>query len=120
MKKVMPQEIEVWYLIPALRKEIAQILIESGSTQREAAETLGLTEAAISQYIKAKRAQEVRFSKKEMAEIKKAALRIKENKEDAMKYLYTLSQQLMGSKSICEIHKKHDPSVPSGCDICMK
>ena len=27
MSKTMPQEIEVWYLIPAIRREVANVLI---------------------------------------------------------------------------------------------
>ena len=59
----MPQEIEVRYIIPAIRRELASLLIkEHYKTQKEAAKILGLTEAAISQYQHSKRAKEVVFS----------------------------------------------------------
>jgi len=46
----------VWYLLPIIRKEFAKSLIKDhGLTQRKAAEKLGITEAAVSQYILKKR-----------------------------------------------------------------
>jgi predicted transcriptional regulator len=52
-----PCEIIVWQILPAIRREIAKSLIQDfGLTQKEAAEKLGLTEAAVSRYISGKRA----------------------------------------------------------------
>ena len=46
----------VWYLLPLIRKEFAKSLIKDhGLTQRKAAEKLGITEAAVSQYVSKKR-----------------------------------------------------------------
>jgi predicted transcriptional regulator len=46
----------VWYLLPLIRKEFAKSLIKDhGLTQRKAAEKLGITESAVSQYISKKR-----------------------------------------------------------------
>ena len=60
MQHIMPQEIEVWYLIPALRKELARIFIKDyGLAQKKAAELLGISGAAVSQYVKEKRAKEI-------------------------------------------------------------
>ena len=63
MQETMPQEIEVRYILPAIRRELARIFIqEHNLSQKEAANVLGLTEAAISQYLHYKRAKEVVFS----------------------------------------------------------
>jgi uncharacterized protein len=49
-------EESVWYILPIIRKEFAKSLIKDhGLTQRKAAEKLGLTESAVSQYISNKR-----------------------------------------------------------------
>jgi len=46
----------VWYILPLIRKEFAKSLIKDrGLTQRKAAEKLGITEAAVSQYVSKKR-----------------------------------------------------------------
>jgi predicted transcriptional regulator len=52
-----PCEIIVWRIIPAIRRELAKTLIEDfGLTQKEVAEKLGLTEAAVSRYVSGQRA----------------------------------------------------------------
>ncbi len=117
----MPQEIEVWYLIPALRKELAKIFVEeNGLSQKKAASILGITDAAISQYLSSKRGSEVKFSKDEIAKIKKTAKEIIKNEGDVMKKIYQLSVSLRGSKAICGIHMSQDKGVEKGCDICFK
>ena len=53
----LPQEIEVWYIIPAIRKELARLLTGSyGMTFEKAGELLGVSKAAVSQYLSNKRA----------------------------------------------------------------
>lgn len=121
MKKVMPQEIEVWYLIPALRRELARIFVnEYNMKQKKVAGILGITEAAISQYLKSKRGKEVKFSKKEILEIKKSADRIKENPNDFMKELYELCKKFRNSRVICKLHMKKDKSIHKNCKACFE
>lgn len=121
MKKMMPQEIEVWYLIPALRKEFAKIFIKDYKmSQKETAKIIGVTEAAVSQYLNSKRASKTRFSSKEMAKIRKSAEEASKNREKFMKILYSLCVSLRQTKTICTIHKSQDKSVPKNCDICFQ
>ena len=121
MTRIMPQEIEVWYLIPALRRELAKIFIEENNlSQKKAAEILGITNAAISQYVNSKRGNEIKFSKEEVQKIKKAAREIIRNNDDIMKKIYALSVSLRKSKAICGIHMSHDKSIDKNCDICFK
>ena len=120
MKKLMPQEIEVWYLIPALRKEFAKIFIKDYKlSQKKSAEVLGITGAAISQYLNSKRGNELKFSKKEMETIKKAVENIVKKNESVMKNLYELCISFRESKVICDLHKNQDKSIPKNCDICF-
>ncbi len=116
----MPQEIEVWYLIPALRRELAKIFIKDyGLTQKKAAENLGITNAAISQYLSSKRAKEINFTEKETSEIKKAAEKIIKKNGDLMKELYNLCVLLRKSKTICEMHRGQDKNISENCNICF-
>jgi predicted transcriptional regulator len=120
MKKLMPQEIEVWYLIPALRREFAKIFIKDYKlSQKKSAELLGITEAAISQYLNSKRGNEIKFSKKEMDIIKESAKKIVKDKENIMRVLYELCIQFRESKVICNLHKNQDKSIPKNCDVCF-
>ncbi|MBI2045075.1 helix-turn-helix domain-containing protein [Candidatus Pacearchaeota archaeon] len=119
MKKIMPQEIEVWYLLPALRREIAKTLINKNRlSQKEAAKVLGITEPAISQYLNSKRGKEMIFSKKELIEIEKMADKISRDPKKAMDYLYKLSVLFRGTDVVCRIHKKHDLSISPKCRLC--
>ena len=120
MKKTMPQEIEVWYLIPALRRELSKILIkEHKLTQRKVAEILGVTEAAISQYIKSKRGKEVNFSKKDLSKITEASKCITKKHEDCVESLYNLCIYFRGSKLLCDLHRKRDKNISSDCNACL-
>ena len=57
MKNQVPCETIVWHILPAIRRELAKIMVEKrGLTQKEAAKRLGLTEAAVSRYFSGKRA----------------------------------------------------------------
>lgn len=121
MKKIMPQEIEVWYLIPALRKEFARIFIEDyGLNQRKTAEILGITGAAISQYLSSKRGGEINFSKREKELIKKAAESVIKDNRSFMKKLYELCVLLRKSRTICKLHKSRDKTIDKNCDICFE
>ncbi|MEM3444989.1 MAG: transcriptional regulator [Thermoplasmata archaeon] len=73
MKKV-PCEDAVWEFLPAIRRVLALTLVkELGVHQRDAARILGLTEAAVSQYINSKRGSRVELPDEIMAEVKKSA-----------------------------------------------
>ncbi len=121
MSKVMPQEIEVWYLIPALRRELARIFIEKYDlSQKKAAEILGITESAISQYFSSKRGSEVKFSKKEMTEIEKTAGEIIKNNKNIVKSIYDLCIKFRENKTICDLHKDQDKTIPKNCNVCFE
>lgn len=112
-----PQEIEVWYIIPAVRKELVVALKEKGNSQKKIAELLNLTEAAVSQYLKAKRAREVIFSDEVKLYIKDAAGRIKD-KTTAYQELQRIVQHVKKTKTICQIHMGMEEGLKD-CDICF-
>ena len=71
---MMPQEVEVWYVLPAIRRELAKVMktklvsradedgkiAEHKITQKEIARMLGVTEPAITQYLLKKKGQRSR------------------------------------------------------------
>lgn len=118
--KSLPQEIEMWYLIPALRRELAKILISDfGMSQKQVSQTLDLTESAVSQYLKLKRGTELNFSKNDIEKIRETACNIVEN-DHANEELYKLSMKFRGSNIMCDFHKKSDSSIPKDCDLCVE
>jgi len=71
---MMPQEVEVWYVLPAIRRELAKVMktkviervnddgqkIDHKITQKEIARMLGVTEPAITQYLLKKKGRRSR------------------------------------------------------------
>ncbi|RLE38649.1 hypothetical protein DRJ17_03250 [Candidatus Woesearchaeota archaeon] len=116
----MPQEIEVWFVLPAIRKELAKAMIVNGATQREIAKIMGITEAAVSQYMKGKRATEVQFSKDIKMEIEKTARAIL---KEGGKYMCEMNRLMRLSaikKIVCKIHKNDVKDLPEKCKVCLE
>ena len=64
MMRYLPQEIEVWYIIPAIRREISKCLIkEHNISYEKVGKILGVSKAAVSQYLKGKRAGKIKLPK---------------------------------------------------------
>ena len=116
MGNVFPQEIEVWYVLPALRKELALALKQKGLKQNEISKKLGITESAISQYFKRKRANEVSFNKKIKQEIKNAAEKIIKN-NSLISEIDRLCRIVKKENVLCDIHRRYS-KVPKRCAIC--
>ncbi|MFX1560088.1 MAG: transcriptional regulator [Promethearchaeota archaeon] len=80
---MMPQEVEVWYVLPAIRRELAKIMKtkvvprenEEGETadhkitQKEIARMLGVTEPAITQYLLKKKGRRSRGDQVDIPDI---------------------------------------------------
>ncbi len=113
--KFMPQEIEVRYVIPSLRKELSKELHRLGHKQKDVAKLLDLTPSAVSQYLKNKRGT-LNFNSKVQKEIKSSSKKIINNPEVAYKELFKLTKSIRDSKEICNIHRKYD-DVPKKCNI---
>jgi len=92
------QELEVWYVIPAIRKELALAMHNSGLKQVEIAKRLGLTKAAINQYLSEKRGTEIKFNSKIKASITNSASRIKNGFDSVreIQYLLNISREEKG------------------------
>ncbi len=122
MLETMPQEIEVRYILPAIRRELAGTLIkEHKLNQKEAANILGLTEAAISQYQHSKRAKEVIFSDDVVNEIRKSADRLladKKNKQRVIAEMYRISSLTTVRHILCDIHRAQSKDL-ADCNICF-
>ncbi|MDO5849083.1 MAG: transcriptional regulator [Methanobrevibacter sp.] len=57
-----PCEIVVWYVIPAIRSELAKDLLALGMKQKEVSQLMDITQPAVSQYITDKRGNGVKLS----------------------------------------------------------
>ena len=121
MQETMPQEIEVRYILPAIRRELAKIFIQEHKlSQKEAAKILGLTEAAISQYQHSKRAKEVVFSDNVVDEIRKSAKNILSDKSKPriVAEMYRISNLTKVRHILCDLHRVQSKELES-CNICF-
>lgn len=113
-----PQELEVWYVLPAVRKELVHALKKQGLTQKKIAVLLNITEPAISQYLQEKRAMGVNLPQEVKDFIDKAALKIKDP-ETAYRQIQEICHFIKESKVLCKIHMGLESGLEA-CDICYK
>ena len=57
-----PCEIVVWYVIPAIRSELAKELLNLGMKQKDVSELMDITQPAVSQYITDKRGSGIKLA----------------------------------------------------------
>ncbi|MEK6922554.1 MAG: helix-turn-helix domain-containing protein [Nanoarchaeota archaeon] len=115
MKAVMPQEIEVWYILPALRREFSKILVEKGLSQREIAKKLYLTEAAVSQYLHGKRGNDLEFDEITANDIR-GSVEIFLKTGNLVGEFQQLCTKIRKSKLLCKIHEKYG-TLPEECKL---
>lgn len=122
MEEWLPQEIEVRYIIPAIRGKLAASLVnDRGFSQKKAAQMLGLSEAAVSQYRHAKRGTTASLSKEILSEIKLSAGKIAEedgNHRRLMAEIGRLCNLPQVKQLICDIHRKQSKDLKD-CTICF-
>ena len=131
---LLPQEIEVWYILPSIRKELAVGMMEKGYKQKHIAKILGITEAAISQYKSSKRASFVDLTdgiKKRIAEIvEKVSSRCPpeafDAKNESCNYSQKRYQEIQklldisrDERLVCDIHRKLC-GADSKCVLCFE
>ncbi len=68
-----PCEIIVWEVLPCIRAALAKELINQGWSQSEIGRTMGITQAAVSQYTSRKRGSGLKFPPEAKEEIKHLA-----------------------------------------------
>jgi uncharacterized protein len=100
----LPQEIEVWFIIPALRRDLAKCLVQKhGLSYDKVGKLLGITKAAISQYLKNKRATKIKLHKKIEMDICFSCEKIIHNKSDSVKEITKLLRKIRDKNLHCEV-----------------
>ena len=116
-KLVQPQEVIVWYVLPAIRRKITRRLIyEYSLPQKEIAKRFGLTEPAISQYKKGVRG-DVEFDPRIIEVINESARRIAEDEASAPREVQRVLKFIEKSGFLCDFHKKYGV-VHDECHMC--
>lgn len=115
---LQPQEIEVFYVLPAIRRELALSMKKAGKTQKDIAKLLGVTEPAVSQYISLKRAKQVVFDDGIKQIIHTAASRITDEL-GLFREMQKLMRVMHENRVICKVHESLG-QAPSGCRACYE
>jgi len=112
----LPQEIEVWYIIPAIRRELAKSFIKKYKIrQNKVAELLGTTEAAVSQYIHRKRAKDLKFSEEMIRCVEQSAEIILQDNKRVIGEMMKLIEFAKKQGVSCDLCKKYNKGVLSLC-----
>lgn len=114
----LPQEIEVWYIIPGIRKELSKILTSKHKlTLEKAGNILGISKAAVSQYLNKKRGSAIRFPEKIRKEIEIAADRLVKDEKLAVKEILRILKLMKNTGCCCSVCKKYNKGIIKQCKM---
>ncbi len=112
----LPQEIEVWYIIPAIRRELSKILTRKHKlTFDKTGRILGVSKAAISQYLNKKRATALKIPSEIKKEIEKSADILVKNENMAVKEIMRILTLMKRKKCSCGICRKYNKGILKLC-----
>ena len=118
LQLLQPQEIEVFYILPAIRSKMALALKDEGMKQKEIAKKLCLQESTVSQYIHSKRGTIAKFGSEVEEQIKRSAELIKSKVDLIAETQKVLALVKKDKKTICALHREL-ADVPNSCDVCF-
>ncbi|MAF51289.1 MAG: hypothetical protein CMH64_04330 [Nanoarchaeota archaeon] len=111
---LQPQEIEVFYIIPALKRQIAMNMKLNGFKQNKIAGLLSIENATVSQYLHKKRGNKIEFTEGILKEIAKSSKEIKDN-ISLLREMQRLLRVIKDTREICRIHKELS-KIPEDCN----
>ncbi len=116
-----PCEMVVWYVIPAIRSELAKDLLALGMKQKKISELMDITQPAISQYITDKRGSGIKFNDDINDLIKDFAKDLydeKATKLDIIPRTCQICRKIKAEDVLCQIHKEKG-DVGFDCQACL-
>ncbi len=115
----LPQELEVWYVIPALRKNFAEIMLKKGLKKKDIARKLKLRNSAVSQYLNSQRGTELKFDKKMLKQIEGSVKRILNDETTATREIVKLCNIIRKRGILCCFHQSKNNHLKN-CEVCLK
>lgn len=120
LKLLQPQEIEVWYILPIIRRELAFAMKKKGLTGKRIADLMGVSEAAVSQYFSNKRGKELKLNEVLKEAINQSAEDIIMDPINVIPSTQSILKLMWQEGIVCELHKEHCASLPKNCETCVK
>lgn len=115
-----PCEIAIWYVLPRIRSELAKELTNLGLTQKDIVQRLGITQPAVSQYLREKRGRGIEFKENVMLAIRKLAKDLADDVIDNLIFgVCEICTKVREDKTLCRLHKAQE-IVPENCDLCLR
>jgi len=112
---LMPQEIEVLYIIPTIRKHLSVAMKEAQIPQKDIAVRLGVRESTVSQYLNEKRATQVEFPEEILTLIRVSATKIK-NTSHLVQEMQIILTEVRKTNVLCKIHREIS-NLPDTCAL---
>ncbi len=123
-----PCEVVIQFVLPAMRKEMVMCFKnEKKLKQREIAKILGITDAAVSQYVKGKRGAKFQFDVNAKKKIKEMCIALYDHYQDHKKNhtgnefmtsACKICKELRSSKALCHLHESIGIDI-GNCEACM-
>jgi predicted fused transcriptional regulator/phosphomethylpyrimidine kinase/predicted transcriptional regulator len=122
----LPSEIVVERFLPTARSMLAAALANRGFAQRDIASRLGVSQAAVSQYLAGNGTEEERFA--DDPRMRATVERIADGFDagtmddyEALAELMELVQAFEDRGPICAVHEEEMPALAGlGCDLCVR
>lgn len=116
-----PCEMVVWYVIPAIRSELAKQLLDLGMKQKDISELMDITQPAVSQYITDKRGSELILSDNIKDLVKEFAFDLynkNATKLDIIPRTCSICKQIKAEDVMCQLHHEKG-NMPLECHACL-
>lgn len=122
----LPSELEARYVLPALRALIAKKLVfEKGYTQERAAKVVGVTQAAVSNYVRGVRGAGAYWENNPIVlKYVDSIVELIISRSDPKNITREFNQMLMELRKtgiLCQLHKNIEPFIDTGeCKVCFE
>lgn len=117
----LPQEIEVWYIIPAIRREFAFLLSKKHKlTLEKTGNILGISKSAVSQYLSKKRGKKAKFPEKIKKEIEKSVEVIIKDNDLALCEIIRILKLIRKEKCCCSVCRKYNKGIIKLCKMNLE
>ena len=116
-----PCEMVVWYVIPAIRSELAKDLLKLGMKQKDISELMDITQPAVSQYLTDKRGSGIQFNdevKELISDFADDLYNGNAGKSDIISRTCSICKKIKTEDILCQLHQEKG-DIPADCKACL-